>query len=173
MDQRAWPWLRWAAVLLLLNVCLWGGNDLRGIVNARTALLTKADLEALSWVEEHTSPDALFLINAYEWMTHVYAGNDGGYWISPMTGRQTWPPPALYGLGTGAYMEEINRVIQQAQQFEGEELYDFLTRYGFTHIYLGRYGGPLTPEKFEGRPGFRPAYEKGGVTIFALDADGR
>ncbi len=168
LDRRAWPWLRWAGVLLLVNLSLWGADDLAGVVNARTTLLARSDLEAMAWIEEHTPADALFLIDAYEWLPDVYAGSDGGYWISPLTGRRTWPPPALYGLGTAAYMEKINQVSEQAAQAEGETLSALLRENGITHVYLGRYGGTLTADKFIGQPGFRLAYQGGGVRIWEV-----
>lgn len=162
--------LPWAGVVLLVGLSAWGAYRLRDVVNPRTALLAPADRAALAWVEEHTAPDALFLINAYEWMAHVYAGSDGGYWISPLTGRRTWPPAALYGLGTEAYVEKINRLIQEVDQSADQAaLHALLRERGFDYIYLGRYGGPWKPQKFDGRPYFRPAYQRDGVTIFALE----
>lgn len=163
--------LRWAGALFLIGLCLWGAYELRNVVHARTVLLSRADLEAMSWIEEHTDPEALFLINSYEWMNAVYAGSDGGGWIAPLTGRRTWPPPALYGLGEPAYIEEINEVAREAMgNPDAGALAALMRRHGITHVYLGRYAGALAPEELLSSPDFRLLYRRDGVWIFALDA---
>lgn len=162
--------LGWAGAALLVGVSLWGAHDLRAIVNSRTNLLSQADLKAMAWIEAETTPDALFLINSYEWTPGVQGGTDGGYWISPLTGRRTWPPPALYGFGEPAYIEEVGQVARQAMESPGgQDLHTLLRQYRFTHIYLGRYGGPLTPEKLADTTLFRPLYEDSGVWVFAVE----
>ena len=161
---------RWCGTALFLALGLWGVYQLRGVVNTRTGLLAPADRAAIAWIEQHTPPDALFLINSYEWMAHVYAGQDGGYWIGPLAGRRTWPPPALYGLGTRDYVEAVNRVAAEAMAApSGEELYQLLRQHGITHVYLGRYGGALTAEELLEWPGFRLVYRRDGVSIFCLE----
>ncbi len=173
LGHRVSVGLRWAGVLLLIGTCLWGAYELRNIVHARTALLTRADLKAMSWIEEHTDPETLFLINSYEWMNAVYAGSDGGAWISPLTGRRTWPPPALYGLGEPAYIEEINTVAREAMESpDGETLATLMRRHGITHVYLGRYAGALAPEKLFSSPDFHLLYRQDGVWIFTLGSPG-
>lgn len=169
LNWQARSWIRWAGAALVVGLSLWGVDNLKNVVSRDTALLTEADLEAMAWIEDRTPEDALFLINGYAWLPEIYAGSDGGYWITPLTGRRTWPPPALYGLGTESYVLQVNEVVQEAmEQREGEDLYDLLKGYGFTHVYLGPYGGPLTPETFDSRPHFQPAYRENGVWIFAL-----
>jgi len=164
------PWLRWAGTVLFLALSGWGAAGLRQVVNPRTALLASADVEAMAWIEQHTAPDALFLINSYEWMSSVYAGTDGGYWIAPLTGRRTWPPAALYGLGRPETIAEVNRVAREAMaSSDGEALHQLLRQHGIDYVYLGRYGGPLTPEKLASRPHFRPVYQQGGVWIFEVE----
>ncbi len=179
MARALSPWhnasgLRWTGALLLIGICLWGAYELRNVVHARTALLSRADLEAISWIEEHTPPEALFLINSYEWMNAVYAGSDGGAWIAPLTGRRTWPPPALYGLGESAYIAGINEVAQEAMESpNGGTLAALMRRHGITHVYLGRYGGALAPEKLLSSPDFRLLYQRDGVWVFALEPPAR
>ncbi|MBN1483597.1 MAG: hypothetical protein JXA37_02650, partial [Chloroflexia bacterium] len=168
--EQGRTWLRWLAAGLLLGASLWGAYELREVVNSRTALLTPADLEALAWIEDNVEPDALFLIQSSEWMAHVYAGSDGGYWITPLTGRRTWPPPALYGLGSADYIERVNQVASDAGKIaDGATLYALLREHGFTHVYLGRYGGTLKPESFADRTLFRPLYQQNAIAIFALE----
>jgi hypothetical protein len=167
-NVRGW---RWAAAVLLVLLCGWGAYQLREIVNARTVILTAPDLEAMAWIRENTAADAVFLINSYEWMPNVYAGTDGGYWISPLTGRRSWPPPALYGLGTGTYIAEINSVAQAAMEStDGETLHTLLRTHAIDYVYLGRYGGNLQPEVLLAYPDFQLVYHQEGVWIFVVAA---
>lgn len=161
---------RWCGAALFLALGLWGTYQLREVVNNRTAILAPADRAAIAWIAENTPPDALFLINSYEWMAHVYAGQDGGYWIGPLSGRRTWPPPSLYGLGRREYVVAVNEVCQAAMATSSaEELYRLLRQHGFTHVYIGRYGGTLTAEELLKWPAFHPIYHRDGVWIFALE----
>ncbi len=171
--ERRAPWWgrgwRWAAAAILLAACAWGAHDLRQVVNPSTALLAPADEHAIAWIAENTAPGDQFLINAYEWLPHVYAGMDGGYWITPLAGRPTWPPPALYGLGTAEYIRRVNDLLAPAMASAGgEELLPLLQRSGIDYVYLGRYGGPLQPEKLLANPGFRLVYQQEGVWIWAV-----
>ncbi len=166
--RSAQKWLRQTALVALVAASLWGARGLKQVVNAQTGLLTQADVKAMAWIEANTPPDAVFLINSFEWMDHVFAGSDGGYWIEPLTGRRTWPPPALYGLGESSEVAQINRVARAAMGSEGETLHALLRGAGITHVYLGRFGGALAPEKLC-RPFFRPAYAQDGVWVFELE----
>jgi hypothetical protein len=139
------------------------------VVNPRTVILTPPDLRAMAWIEENTAPEAVFLINSYEWMSSVYAGTDGAYWITPLTGRQSWPPPALYGLGTGDYMARINGLAQAAMEStDGEALHALLRAHGIDYVCLGRYGGDLQPEMLLACQGFQLVFHQEGVWIFAV-----
>lgn len=168
VPRKTKAWLHPLAVAALLGVSLWGAQSLRQVVNPQTGLLTRADLEAMAWIEAHTPQDAVFLINAYEWVDQVFAGTDGGYWIEPLTGRTTYPPPAHYGLGASSEVARINELVRAAMESSGEALHTLLRQAGITHIYLGRLGGRLTPEKLC-RPYFRPAYVRDGVWVFAVE----
>jgi len=166
LQVRDW---RWAAAVLLLVLCGWGSYQLRNVVNPRTVILTQPDLQAMTWIEENTASEAVFLINSYEWMPSVYAGTDGAYWITPLTGRQSWPPPALYGLGTGDYMARINDVARAAMEStDGAALYALLRAHGIDYVCLGRYGGNLQPETLLADQGFQLVYNQEGVWIFAV-----
>ncbi len=157
---------RWVGALLIVAATVWGSRGLLQVVNSKTALLTRSDLQAMEWIRQETPPDAVFLINSHEWMSSVYAGSDGGYWISPLTGRLTWPPTALYGLGDDPYIAHVNEVAQKAMT--GEGLVDLLRANGIRYIYLGRYGGPLKPEALAALPELSVVYHQDGVWILEL-----
>ncbi len=100
------PALIWGAVGIL---ALWGMGDTIDIINPDTILATQADVNALEWIEANTSPEAKFLIDVAPWSAQ-WRGADGGWWIMPLTGRQTVLPPAAYGWGTEESVQQIRAV---------------------------------------------------------------
>ena len=63
-----------------------------------TVLATADDLAAFAWAQEHTPPDALFLVNEAVWRTVRY-GTDAGWWLNLIADRRTTLPSTLYMLG--------------------------------------------------------------------------
>ncbi|WP_129629140.1 hypothetical protein [Candidatus Oscillochloris fontis] len=169
--------IRWPRILalgasaLLLGLGLWGGLAQRSVINQVTILATPADRAALTWVEVNTPPEAVFLINHSGWLPGAQRGVDGGWWILPLTGRQTSTPPVLYMYGDPAYVAHVQAVEQQIAAFTpGQEaaLFDLIAREGITHLYFGPQAGTLKPEIFVGHPGFEVVYQVDGVTIIML-----
>jgi len=151
-------------------LALWGAWDLRDVVNPATVLATPADIAAISWVAEHTPPDARFLINAAPWLG-TGRGADGGWWLLPLAGRWTSTPPALYNYGPTAYVRETHARTQQLLKFtSGQEqaLYQLIDRDQISYIYLGANPKPITAAAFPASQGFEQVYAQSGVTIFAV-----
>lgn len=103
------PHLRWASVLVLL---LWGMGSTRNIVRPDTILAHGEDVIALHWIEDHTPPESTFLIDVAPWFG-LWRGVDGGWWITPLTGRRTVLPPVAYGWSKP---EIIARYTSSAEQ---------------------------------------------------------
>jgi len=157
-------------VAVLGGLALWGAWDLRDVVNPTTVLATPADVAAITWVAEHTPPDARFLINAAPWLG-TGRGGDGGWWLLPLAGRWTSTPPALYDYGPADYVRETRARTQQLLDFDpGQEpaLYQLIDRDQITYIYLGPNPKPITAAAFPTSQGFEKIYQQGGVTIFAV-----
>jgi hypothetical protein len=179
MDRAAISWSpgllvfqlgRIAFVAGLSIFALRGAWDLRDVVNPTTVLATPADVAAITWVAEHTPPDARFLINAAPWLG-TGRGGDGGWWLLPLAGRWTSTPPALYDYGPADYVRETRARTQQLLDFDpGQEpaLYQLIDRDQITYIYLGPNPKPITAAAFPTSQGFEKIYQQGGVTIFAV-----
>ncbi len=167
-----WPRiLALGASALLLGLGVWGGLAQRSVINQVTILATPADRAALTWVESHTPPDAFFLINHSGWLPGSQRGVDGGWWLLPLTGRQTTTPPVLYMYAAPAYVARVQALEQQIASYTpGHEqtIFDLIAREGITHLYFGSNAGTLKPEIFEGHPGFEVVYRVDGVTIIAV-----
>jgi hypothetical protein len=164
---------RTAFVVGLSILALWGARDLRDVVNPATVLATPADLAAITWVAEHTPPDARFLINAAPWLG-TGRGADGGWWLLPLAGRWISTPPALYNYGPADYVRATRARTQQVFDFApGQEaaLYQLIDRDQITYIYLGPHPQPITAAAFPASQGFEQVYAQGGVTILAVHRD--
>ncbi|MEZ4714387.1 MAG: hypothetical protein R3A44_44815 [Caldilineaceae bacterium] len=103
------PPARWAAVLALL---FWGMGSTRNIVRPETVIATAADVAAIEWLAANTPADATFLIDAAPWQG-FWRGVDGGWWITPLTGRRTTPPPIAYGWSPLSITQRYNAPPQR------------------------------------------------------------
>jgi hypothetical protein len=170
---RRWPR---AAGLLAAALCLalagYGAFAQRDVLNQNTVLATADDRAAIGWVGANTPPSARFLVNSAGWLPTARRGADGGWWLLPLAERWTTAPPVLYTYGDPAYVRHVNAVSDIVAGYKpGQEqaILDLIVSEGITHIYLGAKGGPLKPELFANRPGFRTIYQRGGVTIIAVE----
>jgi hypothetical protein len=170
------PWLRFdnlknILILIILGILVgWGIWATRTVVNPLTVLATQADIEAMDWIEGNTPKEARFFINVAHWQFGLYRGMDGGWWITPITGRETILPSALYGMGSSDYTNQINEVAQQASRMVGcsTEFWDFVREQDLTHVYLNQGRGSVQAEQFENCSGVDLTYEKDGVYIYRI-----
>ena len=174
--RALWP-ARWHKLyygglgLAGLAVALAGAQAMLPILNPVTMLFREADRPALSWIQEHIPPDETILINPFSWGYGLYAGSDGGYWITPIAGRKTMPPPVLYGLGNPEPVAQpISEVSRQALEKSGRpvELHDLLTAHNIGYVYIGARGGALSPRLLQESPLFRMLYAENGAWVFQV-----
>ncbi len=146
----------------------WGGISSSTLPD--TALAGSSDIPALAWIADHTPPTARFFISVTPWPPYGYRGLDGGWWITPLTGRQTLLPPALYGLGTSSEVERLNALAQQATALGGcgPEFWELVAQTGVTYLYFNVTRSPLRPTGFDGCAAIEKVYEQDGVFIYRL-----
>ena len=104
---------------LVIVLVAWGAWETRSQVGLDTVLAGPEDVEAMQWIEHETSSDAVFLIDASRW-GNVWRGADGGWWISPLTGRRTVLPPAMYLCGESAEIRDVHRLADETLELEKE-----------------------------------------------------
>ncbi len=157
-----------AATLGAIVLMIAGARRVITLINPVTLLFRAADRPAMEWIKTNLPSDAELLINPFLWGYGVYAGQDGGYWITPMTGRRTLPPPALYGLGDADQFQRIGQVSRSALEAgkDPQRLYDLLQQQGIRYIYLGVRGGAISPQTLQQSTLFRALYAQNGVWIF-------
>jgi len=159
------------ATILILTVLVAysGSKQLVTIINPITILSRSADLPAIDWVRENIPENETIVINPFAWGYGIFAGSDGGYWISPLSGRETLPPPVLYGLGSDR--KQINEKSQKVINLGSNPvaLWNFLSSNQLHYIYIGAKGGVLSPEKLSASDLFTICYQKEGVWIFIIN----
>ena len=167
-------WLPRLALLLGALAAVWlGFRDLLPVLNPVTALYRSADRQAMEWMRENLPEDARVQINPFSWGYSVYAGADGGYWIGPLAGRATNPPPVLYGLDTseGTALMETSQANQQVLDLAGQpdELYNLLSDQGIDYVYLGARGGGLSPTALLQNQHFKLLYAGNLTYVFEIN----
>jgi hypothetical protein len=156
-------------ILIFMGITSYlGAKELIPIINPITILSRSADLPAIQWISDHIPKDETIIINPFSWGYGLYGGSDGGYWISPLSGRQTIPPPVLYGLSQKA--GSINQLCQEiiSQSPDPTAFRDLLLSENFYYIYSGAKGGVIPPEKLIASGLFIPLYHQDGVWILQI-----
>jgi hypothetical protein len=155
-------------VLLGAGTAILGAQRLLPTLNPITFLAREADFPALNWIEENIPQGEIILINPTGWGYGLFMGNDGGYWISPLTGRQTMPPPVLYGLGKQEEIEEINQFLEAVLPI-GEDataLWKLLRSENIHFLYIGARGGIISPQTLAESELFSEQYQQNGTWVF-------
>jgi hypothetical protein len=159
--------------ILLLSATLlviFAARQTLTILNPVTVLSRQPDLPALAWIETEIPQGETIAINPFLWGYGVYAGSDGGYWISPLTGHPTFPPPVLYGVSSTEVKDHINQVCAQiiAQGKNASALADILRQNNIQFVYLGARGGAISPTALQASSDFQTLYQVNGSWIFKV-----
>ena len=157
-------------LLLVVALITWGAWDTRKIVNPATILATPNDLRAIVWIETNVPESARFLINVTHWQYGSYRGVDGGWWIGPLTGRETLLPAVVYLMGDRQYVQQVNEYAKQASELQGcsPEFWDLVSRASITHIYLNQDKGSLKAENLQNCPNLALVYQEGEISIYQV-----
>jgi hypothetical protein len=171
LPRKGWqPVSRGVLTLLALILIFLGAKKTLTILNPVTVLSRQSDLPALAWIETNLPAGQTIAINPFLWGYGIYAGSDGGYWISPLTGHPTFPPPVLYGVSTKELTDHINQVCAQiiAQGKNPSGLADILRQNNLRYVYLGARGGAISPSSLLESPDFLLLYRANGSWVFEV-----
>jgi hypothetical protein len=90
--------LKVTGLVILTGIAGWGlAARLVEIQTGPSMLVTRPDVLAAEWIQENTTPADRFVVNnffAYGGSSIV--GNDGGWRLPYLSGRQTNLPPLVY-----------------------------------------------------------------------------
>ena len=160
-------------VVLVLGCMLltgWGMWETRNILNRSTVFVTRADVTALDWINQNTPQDARFFINTVAWQYNIYRGVDGGFWLTPYTGRASLVPPTIYGYGQPEMIQSITSLARRAEQITGctVDFWRLARDANLTYVYLRVGSGKLQPEMLKTCDRLRQVYSAGGVFIYEI-----
>ncbi len=170
--------------LVLCCVAGWAGwQPMRQVKPLEYALVTRPDSQAMTWIEQNTPANALFLVEGFR----IYGGTsavgaDAGWWIPLFTGRANTMPPQYAMLNERpAQPGYTRRVVDLVATLEthspaSAEGLTVLCDWGITHVYIGQGQGrigsgaiPLfAPADLRTSPAFDLVYHQDRVSIFAL-----
>jgi hypothetical protein len=171
VPARWQPAVYWGAAVAALPLVIIGARTLIPILNPVTFLFRQADLEALHFIQENVPEGETVLVNPFAWGYGLYAGNDGGYWISALADRETMPPPVLYGLQNDRNeLRSINRLNQQVIENSAnpEALAALMRQAGLHYLYIGAKGGVFSAQLLRESPAFENLFEANGTWLFKL-----
>lgn len=165
-----WRTLSYAlAVILAGAAAVIGAQRLLPTLNPVTFLARQSDRAAIDWIGQNIPPGETILINPTGWGYGLYIGNDGGYWIAPLTGRKTMPPPALYGLGEHAEIDQFIGAILPLGQ-DAAALWEQMRLAEIRYVYLGARGGILSAQALADSENFILRYHADGNWVFEARA---
>jgi hypothetical protein len=164
--------LRATLPVLLLAGGLAAGWVQRSIVNPQTVLADADDRAALAWIAAQTPADARFLVNAAGWMPAVPRLNDGGGWITPLTGRWASLPPITFVYADAAVQAQVRSaaaLVRAAAPGRLAALDAYLTTADIDYVYTSA-RGPLTPQLLYPLERLWPVFQQGDVVIYHVEA---
>jgi len=160
---------------LILAAALVGAGRRFGDLDYRYRLVTAEDLQAMRWIQEHTSSDAKFLVNGFfSFGGNLLVGSDAGWWIPYLAHRRNTVPPASYTLERRqdpAYPAKLKAFYRtlMTHPLDSPEALQLLAAEGVTHVYIGAVGGELLdPRELVRSSHYRIVYQQGGVWIFEV-----
>jgi hypothetical protein len=158
----------------IIGLCIWGIWDTSSIINPATIFATQADVYAIQWIDEHVGADARFLINAVPWQNAIYRGVDGGFWLLPLTGRYTIPPPVIFTWGNKDNTRSINALSKSISDLKtcDATFWTIVADGNFTHLYIKDGVGSMQTEGFTSCPGVERIYSSQGVTVYQIEREG-
>jgi hypothetical protein len=157
-------------ILPLLAFCVWGVIETRSITNKDTILVSRADISAIQWIKVNVPSGSRFLINATYWQGSTYRGVDGGYWLLPLTGFSTVPPPAIYTWGDQEAVISMNSTAKaESELFSCDtSFHEILANEGISYIYVKDGVGSLQANHLFLCDDLELIYSEEGVFIFRV-----
>ena len=168
------------AAALLLAGGMWGARQRVAEISPGTyALAVRPDQRAAAWIDEHTPPEAHFLINSFfAYGGASVVGSDGGWWLPIIAHRSTTLPPLTYVSEQGPapdYPQQVNALVAEINQkgIDHPDVIALLKARRVTHVYIGQRQGevnspaPLfTAQQLLASANFQPVYHQDRIWIF-------
>jgi hypothetical protein len=152
-------------------MAVWFGWKDATVVEPANVLVTPSDERAMSWIARETPPKAVFLVGCVEaFADTVCAGDDAGWWIRLLAGRQSTVPPITYGLEHSLDPDLVRDTNHLADLWRADidapGTRQALRRAGVTHAYAGVTGKALPRERMAASPWWRVLYDVDGAIVY-------
>jgi hypothetical protein len=169
----------WSHVLVGTGLVVWALGWQASIAEPQFQLLTRADETAMAWIRQETPPDAAFFVNSFPaYGNTLFAGSDGGWWLSFLTGRQSSLPPLTYGSEAAEdpdFRQDVfrfNSSMREALLRDPNEAAVALKAAGYRYLYNGAAANPndepITQADLSRFPAYELVYDQDGVQIWRL-----
>ncbi len=182
LTRSVWKWqdrsIIVVQIILALIVLGWGTSIQVSILDPSYQLATPADIAAAEWIKTNLPADAAIFVNGFPaYGGYVYAGNDGGWWLSFLTGRRTNLLPMAVGFEATDPPDTLRQIAalhQSIQQFPigSAEAAAALRASGFRFLYDGPAANPggeyLDPAQIDTSPFYELIYRQNGVSIWRI-----
>ncbi len=154
--------------LPLLLLFLWGIIGTRNIINPSTIFASESDMLAIEWIKENIPANSRFLINSTLWQGNTYRGGDGGFWLLPLTGNFTIPPPVIFTWGGKSYTRPIKDLSRSISDLTTCDLsfWKVIKEGEITYLYLNSRFGSLQATGLKSCEYVNTVYTNKEVTIF-------
>ena len=136
--------------ILLVAISLMFAFEAKNVTDNIYEMVTRSDLRAFSWINQHTNVDDLFLVNGFTIYDNTSGvGSDGGWWISLLTDRENTMPPQYAVLNekpeTPGYTVWTVDVINYFEQHSpsSQEGIRAMCKWGIDYIYIGQKQGSI------------------------------
>jgi len=156
----------------------WGARMQVAIIDPAYQLATPADVQAAAWIDQHLPPDAVIFVNSFPaYGGYVYAGTDGGWWLSFLTGRRANLLPMAVGFEATDPPDLLQIIRQQHEAIQqypigSVEAAAALKSFGFEYLYDGPAANPpgeyLNPAQIDAAPFYELIYRQDGVSIWRI-----
>ena len=169
------------ASILLIVVCIWGVPHRLKDLQTSSALVTRPDIIAATWLQENSPSDAHILVESFFAFSHsVIVGSDGGWWLPLLARRQISVPPINYSSEQNTwpgFYEQTNALTSeiQANGIQDPLVLSHLKDQGISYVYIGQLqgivnsSGPLyTAEQMVADSNFRLVFHQDRVWIFQI-----
>ena len=162
-------YITWGA--LFTSLILFGVPHQLNILNDSTRLGRSADIAALTWLEEHTPTQAKIAHSSWKWLGETWAGQDGGAWIVPLTGRMSTAPPIdhVYSPELFAQVRNFNEMAHAIEDWSTPATADFLRQHEVDYIFVGEKGGYFDPAELSRNDSLTLVYQHEATFIFAVN----
>jgi hypothetical protein len=181
---RAGYMLLWGALVITIGWASWGQFHRVMLAQPEHILVTRPDMRTMRWIEQHTAPQARFLVNGfiiYDGRSAV--GSDAGWWIPLLTERaNTMPPQYAMVNEVPVPADYTQQIVDITRAFETmptltADQTQLLCQHGITHVYIGQQQGQtgagahpiLFPADFLSSTAYELVYHEDRVYIFELD----